>query len=169
MSDDAFEGLMATIDPTLIVLTTVAEGEPAGCLVGFHGQASISPQRYSLWVSKANHTYRVGLRATHFVAHFLTVDDMPLAERFGTRSGEDEDKFADLAVEPDEHGVPVLGSAPHRLLLDRLAVLDDGGDHVCITTRVRDAHHSGACTPLRISHAHHLRPGHGSDERAIRP
>lgn len=167
MAEDPFDGLMAALDPPLIVLTTVAEDEPAGCLVGFHGQASIDPARYCLFLSKANHTYRVSLRADHFAAHFLTTADLPLAERFGTRSG--ADKFADLDVRPDEHGVPILDACPHRLLLDRLTVVDDGGDHVCITTRVRRAHHDGPFTPLRVSDADHLDPGHGSEERAIRP
>ena len=44
MSDDAFDSLMASTDPPLIVVTTVAEDERAGCLVGFHAQSSIDPQ-----------------------------------------------------------------------------------------------------------------------------
>ncbi len=46
MSDDAFDTLMASADPPLIVLTTAAEGQQAGCLVGFHAQSSITPQHY---------------------------------------------------------------------------------------------------------------------------
>ncbi|WP_243729169.1 flavin reductase [Nesterenkonia sphaerica] len=82
---------MASVDQPLIVVTTVAEGELAGCVVGFHTQSGISPQRYCLWLSKANHTYRVGLRATHFAVHFLSADNRAIAERFGTRSGDDTD------------------------------------------------------------------------------
>ena len=108
MSDDAFGTLMASADPPLIVLTTAAEDEQAGCLVGFHAQSSIEPQHYCVWLSKANHTYRVGLRAKHFAVHFLTVADLSLAERFGTLSGEDTDKFEGIDVELDENGVPLL-------------------------------------------------------------
>lgn len=165
----AFDGIMASLDPPLVVLTTVAEDEPAGCLVGFHSQSSIDPELYCLWLSKANHTYRVALRAAHFAVHFLTTDDLELAERFGTRSGEDTDKFAGLAFSLDDHGVPVLADSDHRMVLDRLSVLDDGGDHVCVTTTVRSTHHQGAFTPLRVSDAAHLEPGHGSQERAVRP
>lgn len=167
--DGAFEGIMASLDPPLVVVTTVAEDEPAGCLVGFHSQSSIDPELYCLWLSKANHTYRVALRAAHFAVHFLTTDDLELAERFGTRSGEDTDKFAGLAFSLDDHGVPVLADSDHRMVLDRLSVLDDGGDHVCVTTTVRSTHHQGAFTPLRVSDAAHLEPGHGSQERAVRP
>lgn len=169
MPDDAFDQLMASIDQPLVVVTTVAEDERAGCLVGFHVQSSIDPERYCVWLSKANHTYRVALRASHFVVHFLTAADLPLAERFGTRTGEDTDKFAGLDVSLDEYGVPLLDACPHRMSLVRIALLDDGGDHVCLSARVISAHSSGSFTPLRVSDAAHLDPGHDSDERAITP
>jgi len=169
MSDDDFDTLMAAVDPPLIVLTTAAEGEQAGCLVGFRAQSSITPQHYCVWLSKANHTYRVGLRAKHFAVHFLSTDDLDIAERFGTLTGEDTDKFQGLEVEPDEHGVPLLRACPNRLSLERLALLDDSSDHVCLTTRVTSSHTSGDFKPLRVSNAAHLDPGHESEERAIEP
>jgi flavin reductase (DIM6/NTAB) family NADH-FMN oxidoreductase RutF len=169
VSDDAFGTLMASADPQLIVLTTAAENEQAGCLVGFHSQSSITPEHYCVWLSKANHTYRVGLRATHFAVHFLTEADFSIAERFGTLSGEDTDKFAGMDVDLDENDVPLLTACPNRLSLERIALLDDGGDHVCLTTRVCSATASGSFVPLRVSSATHLDPGHGSEERAIQP
>ncbi|HET7277794.1 MAG TPA: flavin reductase family protein [Dermatophilaceae bacterium] len=169
MSDDAFSALMASVDPPLIVLTTAAEGERAGCLVGFHAQSSITPQHYCVWLSKANHTYRVGLRAAHFVVHFLTAQDLALAERFGTLTGEDTDKFAGVDFTLDDHGVPLLEACPSRIQLERIALLDDGGDHVCLTTRVSSAHTGADFVPLRLSGADHLDPGHESQERAIEP
>src|SRR6478609_5674214 len=117
---------MESVDPPLVVVTTVAEDERAGCLVGFYAQSSIGPERYCVWLSKANHTYRVALRASHLAVHFLSASDLPLAERFGTQSGEDVDKFAGLDVSPSEYGVPLLDAAPHRITLERIAMLDDG-------------------------------------------
>jgi flavin reductase (DIM6/NTAB) family NADH-FMN oxidoreductase RutF len=169
VSDDAFGTLMGSADPALIVLTTAAENHRAGCLVGFHAQSSIEPQHYCVWLSKANHTYRTGLRAAHFAVHFLTAEDLPLAERFGSASGDDTDKFVGMDVDLDPNGVPLLMACPNRLLLERIAVLDDGSDHVCLTSRVRSADTAGPFVPLRVSSATHLEPGHGSDERAIRP
>lgn len=169
MGEDPFSRLMASVDPPLVVVTTSAEDEWAGCLVGFHAQSSITPEHYSVWLSKANHTYRVGLRAAHFVVHFLTAQELHLAERFGTLSGEDTDKFAGLEVAPDEHGTPVLAACGSSLSLDRIAILDDGGDHVCLTTRVASVRTAGDFAPLRLSSARHLDPGHTSEERAVRP
>jgi len=169
MSDDTLSTLMASVDPPLIVLTTTAEDERAGCVVGFHAQASIEPEQYCVWMSKANHTYRVGLRATHFAVHFLTTEDLDLAERFGTVSGEDTDKFAGVDFELDEFGVPLLTACPNRITLERIALLDDGGDHVCLTARVTSAENKGSFEPLRLSGADHLSPGHEPEERAIQP
>jgi len=160
---------MASVDPTLIVLTTAVGNERAGCLVGFHAQSSITPQHYCVWLSKANHTYRVGLRAARFAVHFLTTNDFAIAERFGTLSGEDTDKFAGLDVDLDPDGVPLLNACPNRMAIERIAVLDDGSDHVCLTTRVRSARSGKNFVPLRVSSATHLVPGHSSDERAIQP
>ena len=179
MSADAFGRLMASADPAMIVVTTVAENEPAGCLVGFHSQSGISPERYCLWLSKANHTYRVGLRATHFAVHFLTEADLSVAEWFGTRSGENTDKFADHGADSsirdeagtvtDQHGLPILGRCPNRMVVERLAILDDGGDHACFTTRVLSAHSVGSFAPLRLSDVAHLDPGRSSESRAVHP
>ena len=99
---------MASLDAPMVVVTTAVAGERAGCLVGFHAQSAIDPQRYCLWLSKANHTYRVALRSTYLAVHFLTADDLDLAEHFGTRTGEDDDKFVDLATQDGPDGVPLL-------------------------------------------------------------
>jgi flavin reductase (DIM6/NTAB) family NADH-FMN oxidoreductase RutF len=169
MPRDAFTTIMSSLDNPLIVVTTAEGHERAGCLVGFHAQSSIDPDRYSVWLSKANYTYRVGLRATHLAIHFLTSGDLSLAERFGTLTGDETDKFAGLRVSPGAGGVPVLEDCPHRLILRRIVLLDEGGDHVCVTGEPLAAESSEAFEPLRLSQAKHLKPGHGSEERPDPP
>lgn len=167
MSDDAFSTLMSSLDPPLTVVTTAIGDERAGCVVGFHSQSSIDSAHYSVWLSKANHTYRLGLRATHFAVHFLTQDDLDLAEVFGTQCSAETDKFAGLPVDAHESGVPLLRQCPNFIVLERLAVLDDGGDHVCLTTRIVSAHSGAPFTPLRVSDADGLEPGHPAEARSI--
>lgn len=169
MSDDAFDQIMTSLDARLIVVTTAAGNERGGCLVGFHAQTSIDPQRYTVWLSKANHTYRVALRATHVAVHFLAADDLALAELFGTRTGDDTDKFAGLEVEVGAGGVPLLGGCPNRLVLRRTALLDEGGDHVCLAGETVEVHSGGPFNPLRLSHAAHLEAGHTNEERPAPP
>ena len=169
MSETAFAHLMSSADPALIVATTAAEGEQAGCLVGFHTQSSMAAEQYCFCLSKANHTYRVSLRSSLFGVHLLTRDDAAAAEHFGTRSGEDTATFSGIELEPADHDVPLISSLPNRMVVERIAMLDDGGDHVVVTARVASAESTGPFTPLRTSDVSHLVPGHDSDERAIHP
>lgn len=169
MSAPGLDDLMGSVDSPLIVVTTSAEGERAGCLVGFHSQASIDPEQYCFWLSKANHTYRVALRSDHFTVHFPTTADSELARHFGSRSGSDTDKFAGLDFTATEDGVPLLTDLPNRLVVERITMLDDGGDHVCLTARVASVEVAGVFTALRPSQLGDLTPGHDSDERAVHP
>jgi flavin reductase (DIM6/NTAB) family NADH-FMN oxidoreductase RutF len=166
---DPMQRISRSLDSPLAIITTIAEDERAGCLIGFHAQSSIDPLNYTVWLSKANHTYRVGLRASKFAVHFLSVDQLPLATHFGSMSGETADKFAPVRWTPASNGVPLLRECPNRILLERLAVLDDGGDHVCLTTGVSQAWCEREFMPLRQSDARHLEAGHDAAERAIDP
>jgi flavin reductase (DIM6/NTAB) family NADH-FMN oxidoreductase RutF len=163
--EGAHDAVTASANAAMVVVTTAVGDERAGCLVGFHSQSSIEPRRYTVWLSKANHTYRVALRATHLAIHFLTAADRDLAELFGTVSGDDADKFARCDWDGGPHGVPLLARCPNRLVVARTTVLDDGGDHVAVSTRPIAGHSSGAFTPLRLADVRDLVPGHEADER----
>jgi flavin reductase (DIM6/NTAB) family NADH-FMN oxidoreductase RutF len=169
MVEDAFETLMASLDPPMVVVTTAVAGERSGCLVGFHAQSAIDPQRYCVWLSKANHTYRVALRATHLAVHFLTSADLDVAEHFGTLTGDDVDKFAGWELGEGPEGLPLLQRCPNRAVVRRVALLDEGGDHVCVSTECLEADAAGRFDPLRLSAVQHLEPGHENDERADPP
>jgi flavin reductase (DIM6/NTAB) family NADH-FMN oxidoreductase RutF len=165
MTDDGFGAVASSLDAPLLVVTAAEGQERAGCLVGFHTQSSIDPLRYCVWLSKANYTYRVALRSTHLAIHFLTSSDLPLAERFGTLTGDTVDKFAGLRAAPGPGGAPLLGDCPHWMVGRRTTLVDDGGDHVCMMAEPVAVHTGGPFRPLRLSAAAHLQPGHGSTER----
>lgn len=166
-ADEAFDRIMASLDPAMAVVTTTDGRERGGCLVGFHGQSSIGPHRYAVWLSKANHTYRLALRATHLACHLLREDDLPLAEVFGTLTGDEVDKFARCGPVTERHGVPLLDACPNRILARRGALLDEGGDHVLVVLEPIEVESAGPFSPLRLSQVAHLEPGHGSDERPV--
>jgi flavin reductase (DIM6/NTAB) family NADH-FMN oxidoreductase RutF len=165
MGSEAFDELMTSLDPPLVVVTTAVGEERGGCLVGFHAQSSIDPRRYCVWLSKANHTYRLALRATHLGIHFLDEGQLPLAALFGSLSGDDVDKFASLSTHRGAGDAPLLSDAPNRLVVRRIALLDEGADHVCVTTEPVAAETSGPFRPLRLSAAADLVPGHDNEER----
>jgi flavin reductase (DIM6/NTAB) family NADH-FMN oxidoreductase RutF len=169
VAEDTFDSLMASLDPPMIVVTTAVAGERAGCLVGFHAQSAIDPHRYCIWLSKANHTYRVALRSTHLAVHFLTEDDFDVAEHFGTLTGEEVDKFEGIATHDGPDGVPLLDRLPHRITLRRTVLVDEGGDHICLAAECLEAETGGRFVPLRLSRVTDLVPGHDNDERADPP
>ncbi|MDO7867349.1 flavin reductase family protein [Nocardioides jiangxiensis] len=163
-----FDEVAAATDPAMVVVTTAVGGERAGCLVGFHSQSSIDPPRYAIWLSRANHTYGLALRAEYLAIHFLGEDQLPLSVRFGTLTGDRTDKFAGLAVEDGPGGVPVLTDVPRHLLVRRVALLDEGGDHVCLSTEPVAVRHGSGFVPLRLSACDELDPGHAHDDRRSR-
>lgn len=169
MEAEGFDVVASSTDPAMVVVTAALDGEAAGCLVGFHSQSSIEPRRYAVWLSKANRTYRVASRAVHLAVHALTEGDRDLAELFGSRTGDDVDKFSHCAWRPGPTGVPLLTGCPHVVVLRRLTLLDDGGDHVCVVGEPATVRSAGRFVPLRLSAVTDLRPGHEADERPEPP
>jgi flavin reductase (DIM6/NTAB) family NADH-FMN oxidoreductase RutF len=168
-TSEAFDALMGSLDTPVAVVTTASGGERAGCLIGFHSQCGINPGRVAVWLSKANHTYRVGLLAERFAVHFLTEDDVDVAELFGTFSGDDIDKFTRCDWTAGEGGVPLLDRCPNRVVARRLALEDHGSDHTCIVLHPHEATTSGPFSPLRFSAVKHLDAGHPVDDRPTPP
>lgn len=156
------------LDPALVVVTTTDGRERAGCLVGFHTQCSIAPDRYAVWLSKANHTYRVALFADHAAVHLLSADDFDLAELFGGTTGDQVDAFAACAWTAGPNGVPLLDRLPNRLVGRRVSLVDDGdSDHVCLTLAPEVVETAASFSPLRLSAVAGIVPGHDAEERPV--
>ncbi|MFC7304069.1 flavin reductase family protein [Streptomyces monticola] len=117
------------LDYPLYVVTAAAHGERAGCLVGFASQCSIRPVRFTVWLSKVNHTFQVARAAGHLGVHTLGRDQAWLAELFGGETGDRVDKFARVPWNPGHAAVPVLDAAP-AWFVGRIEQRTDGGDHV---------------------------------------
>jgi len=162
---DAFAQLISSADPAMVIVTAALGDERAGCLIGFHAQSSIEPERYAVWLSKANHTFRVAQHATHLGVHFLAADQHDLAEHFGTRTGDEVDKFADVEHEDGVEGVPLLVACTNRFVARRTAMLDEGGDHVCVVCEPLVVEADGAFVPLRLGDVKDLQAGHRAEER----
>jgi flavin reductase (DIM6/NTAB) family NADH-FMN oxidoreductase RutF len=162
---DLFDRLVAQGDGPMVIVTVAAGDERAGCLVGFHTQCSIEPRRYSLWLSKANRTYRVALRADLVACHLLSEDQADLARWFGGQTGDDVDKFEGIAVDDGPEGLPLLRGCPDRFVLRRTSLVDEGGDHVCLVGEPVEVHGSGGHRPLRLQDVDDIEPGHEADER----
>ncbi len=159
MDDDAaFQSLVGRLDYPMLIVTTVAGGERAGCLVGFATQSSIDPPRFLACISNKNRTYRVAQDATTLAVHLVPVDRGDLAELFGGETGDDENKFAETAWRDGPDGVPVIDGCPSWFagrILDRIVL----GDHVGHLLEPFDGHDAGDDW-LGFRRAKRIEPGH---------
>lgn len=165
VSTSPLEQLTSQLDGPLIVVTATNQRERGGCVVGFHCQCSVDPGRFAVWLSKANHTFRVSWLADRLAVHFLTEADHDMAELFGTYTGDRVDKFELCDWQAGDGGVPLLDRCPNRFVGRRVALLDEGSDHVCIVLDPLEVSFAGPFRPLRHSHVQDLDAGHPAEER----
>jgi flavin reductase (DIM6/NTAB) family NADH-FMN oxidoreductase RutF len=146
----AFEEFVATLDYPVFVVTAVApDGERSGCLIGFASQCSIDPPRFLACLSVKNHTYAVARRARYLAVHALGDDDKDTAELFGGETGDEVDKFADVAWHPGPGDVPVLEDAD-RWFAGRITEVIDLGDHAGFVLEPVDAEVEGSPDPDQL-------------------
>jgi flavin reductase (DIM6/NTAB) family NADH-FMN oxidoreductase RutF len=164
-----FRDVAAVLDYPMTVVTTAAGDARSGCLVGFHGQSSIDPPRYAVWLSRANHTFRVAVLAEVFAVHFLSEADRDLAELFGTTTDDVTDKFAQCQWHAGPDGVPLLDRCATWIVGRRHASFDAGGDHVCYIVTPTSSAVGADHRPLMFSAVRDLDAGHDPSERQRPP
>jgi flavin reductase (DIM6/NTAB) family NADH-FMN oxidoreductase RutF len=126
---EAFEKLVSMLDYPMFVVTTRADDQMAGCLVGFASQVSIGPPRFLVGLSERNHTYRVAQQASHLAVHLVPRRHRELARVFGSETGDRVDKFARCAWRAGPHGLPILEDATGWFVGEVLNRYDLG-DHI---------------------------------------
>jgi flavin reductase (DIM6/NTAB) family NADH-FMN oxidoreductase RutF len=157
---DAFDALVADLDYPMFIVTATADGEQAGCLVGFATQVSIDPQRLLVMLSKQNRTYEVARRAQTLAVHFLGADNDELAALFGEETGDRGDKFASCAWSAGPDGVPVLAGT-RGCVVGRVIERVDTGDHVAhLLETIEVRADAVAAPPLSYQAVRDLTPGH---------
>jgi flavin reductase (DIM6/NTAB) family NADH-FMN oxidoreductase RutF len=125
--DRDLDPFLAGLDYPMFIVTAVHRetGTRAGCLVGFATQCSLEPDRFLVCLSHNNYTYRVAMHADVLAVHSPDSAQRELAALFGTRTGDEVDKFARCSWRPGPSGVPILGDCPRRFVgevLDRFPV-----------------------------------------------
>ena len=125
----AFNQMMSDVELPMVIVTAGEGRQRSGCLVGFHAQSSIDPPRYTVWISKHNHTYGVATRTDVLTVHFPASDQRHIAELFGTLTGDNVDKFATCPAHDGPNGAVVI-DAIARWFTGRIVETLDTGDHV---------------------------------------
>jgi flavin reductase (DIM6/NTAB) family NADH-FMN oxidoreductase RutF len=123
-----FDTIVAELEYPMVVVTVAADGERAGCLVGFSTQCSIDPARYAVFISKRNRTADIAVRARTMIVHFLRARDRGLAHLFGEETGDEISKFDRCSWRPGPDDSPIIDGCDWfaGVVLDRI----DAGDHV---------------------------------------
>src|SRR5947208_228530 len=114
MKLDEINRLLKTcVDREVWVVTSAHAGERGGLLATFVSPISIVPElpRLAVALSKLHHTWKLVEAAGVFAVHLLTLEQADLAWRFGTQSGRDADKFANLTCGTGVTGSPILSDA----------------------------------------------------------
>lgn len=156
---DTFESMVAELDYPMLIVTAADGDDRSGCLVGFAAQCSIDPPRFMVWISKKNHTYRVAARADVLTVHLPGADQLALAERFGGSSGDEVDKFADLAWHAGPNGGVVLDDVA-RWFVGRVVETLDSGDHVAFMLQPLAGSSGEWRGQLGFQSVRHIDPGH---------
>jgi flavin reductase (DIM6/NTAB) family NADH-FMN oxidoreductase RutF len=161
MAAHSFSQLAGGLTTPVSIVTVALDGERSGCLVGFETQASIHPPRYLACLSRRNHTYHVVVRhrAAVLAVHFLSDSQRELAELFGSRTGDEIDKFERCAWHTGPRGAAILDDCENWFVggvIGQLAL----GDHVGFLLDPIAAHHGGARQPLTLRDVRGMVPGH---------
>jgi flavin reductase (DIM6/NTAB) family NADH-FMN oxidoreductase RutF len=154
-----FDAVVEDLDYPMFVVTTVHDGERAGCMVGFTTQVSIDPPRMLVCLSEKNYTRRVAESAELLAVHVLDPDDGPLAELFGGETGDEVDKFARVAWTEGPGGVPLIDECPRRFvgrILERIGL----GDHTGFLLEPVTVDSAGSGPAMGFQQVDDLEPGH---------
>jgi flavin reductase (DIM6/NTAB) family NADH-FMN oxidoreductase RutF len=158
-TEQTFNELVAETDYAMLIVTAAAEGQRAGCLVGFATQCSVDPPRFLVFLSEKNRTLRVADRSDALLVHFVPATATSLVELFGAQTGDDVDKFAECSWKPGPRDLPVLQEAPRWFagaILERFTV----GDHVGFLLEPFAAENGGDAAPFLFHRTKRLEPGH---------
>jgi flavin reductase (DIM6/NTAB) family NADH-FMN oxidoreductase RutF len=158
-AEQTFQRLVAQLDYPMFIATVAADGERAGCLIGFATQCSIHPPRFLAGISNKNRTYRVAEHAESMAIHLVPEDATELAELFGGETGDDLDKFERCDWRPGPDGVPLLDGCPNRFV-GRILERVDFGDHVGLVLEVSFAEEDEGSGQLGFHRARRIEPGH---------
>jgi flavin reductase (DIM6/NTAB) family NADH-FMN oxidoreductase RutF len=158
-AEKTFQRLVAELDYPMFIATVTADGERAGCLIGFATQCSIHPPRFLAGLSDKNRTYRVAQRADSMALHLVPEDAGELAELFGGETGDEIDKFERCEWRRGPAGIPLLDGCPNRFV-GRIVERVDFGDHMGFVLEPFYADEDTGGGQLSFHRAKRIDPGH---------
>jgi 3-hydroxy-9,10-secoandrosta-1,3,5(10)-triene-9,17-dione monooxygenase reductase component len=115
------------------VTSTRADGRPVGMIVGSFTSVSLDPPLVGFLPAKSSRTWPQIGEVGGFCVNVLASDQQDVCRQLSARV---EHKFAELAHDPSEHGMPLIKGA--LAYVDcALHSVTDAGDHWFVLGRVR--------------------------------
>jgi flavin reductase (DIM6/NTAB) family NADH-FMN oxidoreductase RutF len=156
----SFAELVAQLDYSMLIVTTAANGERGGCLIGFATQVSIDPPRFLACLSNKNRTFRLAQHAEVLIIHFVTVEDDDLAELFGGQTGDEVDKLSRVHWRPGPEGAPIIERLANWFAGRILERFDFGDHHGFLLEPIEGEAGRGADETFTFHRAKRIEPGH---------
>ena len=122
------------------VLCARQDGKDNGCIVNTAVQVTDTPHRLSVTVNKKSLTQQMILDTGRFtVSNLSERAAFDVFERFGFRSGRDEDKFADFSGwERDKEGLPYLTRGVNAFFSCEVEQTLDLDTHTMFIAKIND-------------------------------
>ena len=139
-----------------IVTTMDSQGQPVGMTVSSFNSVSLDPPLV-LWSLAHNAaSLPVIQNCSHYAIHVLGAEQQALAQRFATRG---IDRFAEVAWQPGEHGLPLLDGAAAIFICSNRSQYAEG-DHTIFVGEVAQCQHGLNVVPL-LYHGGRMYAQHG--------
>jgi flavin reductase (DIM6/NTAB) family NADH-FMN oxidoreductase RutF len=139
-----FRDVMGSFATGVTVITSSADGEPAGMTVNSLTSVSLEPPQLLVCLRRGTRTAEAVAARGWFAAHIVGRDDDRLAGRFARPGG---DRFEGRHGPVDEFGLPVLSGVVARLVC-RAEATHCGATHDIVVARVVHAEADQGAWPL---------------------
>lgn len=144
----------------LYIVSAQHEGKTAGCVVNTLAQITVEPAQMTVVVHKDNYTAQLMQKSGCFAGVVLAKDcSMELIAGFGFRSSRDTDKFAGLATQVDENGVPYLTEQVVARYSCKIINQIDAGTHIIFVGEATTAETLSTEEPLDYTYYHRVKKG----------
>lgn len=142
------------------VISAIADGKAAGCVVNTLVQVTSKPARVSVAINKENFTAGIVQKAGRFEAVVLAESaPMELIGTFGFRTSAEFDKFAACEHAFDEAGVPFPTEYAVAHVGARVIEMIDAGSHMLFVGEVEEAAVLSGEPPMTYAYYHKVKGG----------
>lgn len=140
-----FRNALGQFATGVTVVTTVdSQGHPVGMTVSSFNSVSLDPALVLWSLGNSTGNYAAFAHAQHYAIHVLASHHKDVALQFAQRG---VDRFAGIAWQPNEHGIPVLKDCVATFECRARSQYPEG-DHLILVGEVLACHHQDSASPL---------------------